>query len=182
LTDWTRLDWLLAAIVVISMVASAIKGLTRELISLGAAIWGVLMAIWFYDRLAPWFEPYVKTVEIAKFVAFVAILVAVLIVGAVISAVVARLIKTTGLRWVDRLLGASFGLVRGVLVGWAVILALVVFRPGSGVVEHSRLAPYMAYGARLLVSVAPAELKNRFQAGWEEARKIWSQRAPVSSH
>ena len=182
MSDWTRLDWALAAIVVISVVASAIKGLTRELISLGAAIWGVLMAIWFYDRLAPWFEPYVKTAEIAKLVAFLVILVAVLIVGAVVSSLVARLIKKTGLRWFDRLLGASFGLVRGVLVGWAVILALVVFPPGPGVVERSRLAPYMAYGARLLVSVAPAELRSRFQAGWEEARKIWSQRAPMGSH
>ena len=179
---WTRLDWLLTAIVVISVVLSTIKGFTRELISLGATLWGILMAIWFYDRVAPWFAPYVKTAEIAKLVAFLVILVAVLVLGAIVSSLAERLVKKVGLRWFDRLLGAAFGLVRGVLVGWAVTLALVVFPPGPGVVERSLLAPYMAYGARLLVSVAPAELRNSFQAGWLEARKIWSKRAPVSSH
>jgi len=179
---WTRLDWLLTAIVVISVVLSMIKGFTRELISLGATLWGVLMAIWFYDRVAPWFAPYVKTAAIAKLVAFLAILVAVLVLGAVVSSFAGRLVKKVGLRWFDRLLGAGFGLVRGVLVAWAVTLALVVFPPGPGVVERSWLAPYMAYGARLLVSVAPEELRRGFQSGWEEARKIWSKRAPVSSH
>lgn len=177
---WTRLDWLLTAIVVISVVASVIKGFTRELISLGATLWGVLMAIWFYDRVAPWFEPYVKTAAIAKLVAFLAILVAVVIVGAVISSLAGRLVQKAGLRWFDRLLGACFGMARGVLVAWAVTLALLVFPPGPDVVERSRLAPYMAYGARLLVSVAPEELRRGFQTGWQEARKIWSKRAPVS--
>lgn len=177
---WNRLDWLLTAIVVISVVLSVIKGFTRELISLGATVWGVLMAIWFYDRVAPWFEPYVKTAAIAKLAAFLAILVGVVMAGAVVSSLVGRLVHRAGLRWFDRLLGACFGLVRGVLVAWAVTLALVVFPPGPGIVERSLLAPYMAYGARLLVSVAPAELNRGFQAGWQEARKIWSKRAPVS--
>ena len=181
MTAWTRLDWVLAAIVAVSVLLSALKGFTRELISLGAAVWGILMAIWFCDRVAPWFQPYVKTAEIAKLVGFLAILVAAMLAGAVVAALASRLVKKTGLGWFDRLLGASFGLVRGVLVSWALILALVVFAPGSAMVERSRLAPYMSYGARLLIEVAPAELKQRFQAGWKEARKAWDQRAPASS-
>lgn len=181
MTDWSRLDWVMAAIVVLSVVSATLKGLTRQLISLGAVIWGVMMAIWFHEPVAGWLSRYVKTAEVAKLVAFLAILVAAMLVGVVIGGLASRLVKKSGLGWFDRLLGASFGLVRGVLVSWALILALVIFAPGKEWVERSRLAPYMSYGARVLVEVAPTELKQRFQAGWKEAKKAWDRRVPENS-
>lgn len=176
MTRWSGLDYLLAAILAISVLASFFRGFAHELISLGALLWGLILGLWFYGSLSPVFLPYVKTPEIASLAAFLAILVAALVAGAILAGVAARLVKKAGLRWFDRLLGASFGLVKGLLIGVALVLGLMVFPPGTGVVERSQLAPYMVLGARALVAIAPADLRARFHAGLEQVRKIWDTR------
>ncbi len=177
--SWTAFDFILMGIVAISTAASFFKGFTRELISLGAAIWGFILASWFYGGLAPVFVPYVKTPEIASLAAFLSILLAAMIVGGIASSLASRLVKKAGLRWFDRLLGGAFGLVRGGLLALAIVMGFVVFPPGTGVVERSILAPYLVYGARVLVAAAPAELRSRFGAGLERAQTIWHQQGLI---
>ena len=182
--SWSGLDYVVVCMVAVSVVASFFKGFVRELISLGAAIWGVLLACWFYSSVAPLLAPYmpapyVKRPEIASLAAFVIIFVVALLAGAVASSLAARLVKKAGLQWFDRLLGASFGLVRGLLVSLAIVLALVVFPPGTEAVERSQLAPYLVYGAKALAAAAPAEMRARFGAGLQRAQRIWNQRVPL---
>lgn len=176
---WSGLDYVVVCMVAVSVVASFFKGFVRELISLGAAIWGVLLACWFYSSVAPWVAPYVKKPEIASPAAFVIIFLAALTAGAVASSLASRLVKKAGLQWFDRLLGASFGLVRGLLVSLVIVMALVVFPPGTAAVERSQLAPYLVYGAKAIAAAAPAEMRERFGAGLQRAQKIWNQRIPL---
>jgi len=42
---------------------------------------------------------------------------------------------------------------------------------------NSRLAPYLVQGARLIVLIAPRDLRARFQDGLHRAQKIWSERS-----
>ncbi len=176
MSGWSGLDYLLLAIVAVSVAVSFFKGFARELISLGAAIGGIVGACWFYRTLTPWFLPYAKTQEIASLAAFLSILVAAVVAGAALSSMAVYLVKKSGLLWFDRLLGASFGLVRGMLVALAIVLGLLVFPPETGVLDHSRLAPYLVYGARVVAATAPFEVRARFGAGVDRARKIWNQR------
>src|SRR5438128_1898804 len=152
------LDYLIAAIVAISVVLSFFRGLMRELISLAASVGGVVAALWFSADVAPWFGPYTKTPEVAQLVAFLAILAASLLAGAIVSAIAGRMVKAAGLRGADRLLGASFGLVKGLLVSLALVLALVAFPPGREIAGRSRLAPYVVQGSRALALAAPSSL------------------------
>ena len=60
LIAWTKFDSVLVGIVVVSVTFSAIKGFTRELVSLGALIWGFLLACWFYPAVAGGLLPMVR--------------------------------------------------------------------------------------------------------------------------
>ncbi len=176
--DWAGLDYLMLAIVAVSVIASLFKGFVRELISLGAAVVGVLFAFWEYARLAPWFTPYVKAPDIASLAAFVSILVAALVAGAVLSSFAVLVIKKAGLEWFDRLLGAAFGLVRGLIVALAIVLGLLAFPPGTEVVERSHLAPYLVLEAKALAATAPEDIQARFRRGLERAQQNWK-RGPL---
>ncbi|MBI3664804.1 MAG: CvpA family protein [Acidobacteria bacterium] len=170
------LDWLIAVIILISFVGAIVKGLTHELISLAGLVLGLLAALWWYPGVGRRFEPYTSSRGIADFVGFVVILVAFLILGAIVSKLMGKLVKASGLRWFDRLLGAAFGLVRGLLLTAALVLALVTFAPGrepTELVGRSRLAPMVLQCARAIVSVAPRKLKDGFQEGFERVRKFW---------
>ena len=170
---WSGLDWFIAAIVTISVLMSYLRGLTRELISLGATVGGVMAALWFYNDVATWFEPYTKNAEVAQLAGFLAILVAAIVAGGIVSAIAGRMVKAAGLRGADRLLGASFGLVKGLLLSLALVLALVAFPPGREIAERSRLAPYLVYGSRVLAAGAPSGIQEQFWKGFEQVRRIW---------
>jgi membrane protein required for colicin V production len=76
----------------------------------------------------------------------------------------------------DRLLGAGFGLVRGLLICIAVVLALLAFTPGKSTpnaVVHSKVAPYVIDAARVFAAAAPHELKDGFRKSYEQVKTIW---------
>jgi membrane protein required for colicin V production len=125
------LDVLIALIVLVSFVTSIIKGLTRELVTLVSVITGTLAGLWWYPVVAKLIEPYAKNAQIAGFAGFVLIFGVFLLAGLLVSKILSGLMKATGMRWFDRLLGGAFGLLRGVLVAAAMVLAIVAFTPGK---------------------------------------------------
>jgi uncharacterized membrane protein required for colicin V production len=69
------------------------------------------------------------------------------------------------------LLGAVFGCIRGVAVSAVIVLALAAFAPQCGL-QQSRLAPMLLTTSRGLIWAAPADLRQRFWAGWELLRTV----------
>lgn len=171
---FTKLDWFLASIVALSMAFSLFKGLTRELISLGALIWGFLFAAWLYQDLAPRLLPYARHPNLAAFTAFLAILFLFVIAGGIVSRMARGMVDKVGMRWLDRILGACFGFLRGALLAVILILALTTFSIGKEPLERSRLAPLLVEGARLITTTSPADMRERFRVGYTRLRHAWS--------
>ena len=174
----TWLDVIIVAVVLISFVTAVIKGFTRELVSLAAVIAGLLGALWWYPELARYIEPYASSPSVAGFAAFVLILLTFLLFGWMVSRLLASLVKATGLRWFDRLLGGAFGLLRGLLIAAALVLAIVAFAPGKRPIElvaESRFAPTVLQFARVIVAIAPRKVKDGFHNGLDRIRKVWRQ-------
>ncbi len=176
MSGWTKLDSALAGILMLSVVLSGVKGITRELVSLGALIWGFLLACWYYPALAQSLLPYARTPDIAALTAFIGILLAAVLAGGFLSQLAGKLVDQAGFRWFDRMLGASFGLVRGLLVCVIVVLTMTAFSADTRLLANSRLAPYLMQGARVIVSVAPAEMRARFRKGLARVQRTWRAR------
>ena len=116
------LDWIVVAVLAISLVVGAWRGLVYELLSLANWIAAFLLAQWFAPDVAHYL-PLASVTEAVRYAAgFVVVFVVALFAGGLIAFLVRKLIAAVGLRPVDRVLGAAFGLVRGVLV----LLALTV--------------------------------------------------------
>ena len=170
------LDWIIAVLLLTSVISSVRKGLTREIVSLAALILGILFGLWWYPEVGRFFEPHAASRGVAGFVAFFVILLAFLLLGWLASKVLGALIKAGGLSWADRVLGAAFGLARGALASAALILVMVSFLHGTGAtqaVARSRLAPAVLYGARALVVLAPRSVQDSFERGFEKVREAW---------
>jgi membrane protein required for colicin V production len=170
--SWNGLDWVLAAIVLLSVVAATVKGFAREIISLGSVVAGLAVAALGYRQIAPGLEDLTRSEIIAEGVSFLLLFVAVLVAGAIVSAFTRKLIQTADLTNFDRLLGGLFGLVRGVLVDCVLLLALVAFAIKPALVGESRLAPFVLTGARLMALAMPADLKTNFTSGFDKFRQM----------
>lgn len=158
-------DWIIIAILLISIISAAAEGFLLELFSFGGTILGLVLAAWNYGRLAPWFDQYVKAPAIADIAAFITIFGVIAVLGAVAGKVARWAMKEVGLRWVDRMLGAAFGLLRGVLVVTAIVLAAATFVPQAKWLERSELSGYFLLSARIATWVAPSEVRHKFQQG-----------------
>ena len=168
---WNWLDWTFAVIVAGSVIAAALKGFTRELISLASLVAGIVVAAIAYPRAALWYEDLTKSHEVALGLGFLTLFLGTLLLGSVVSLLARKLIKTAGIQWFDRFLGAVFGLVRGVLVDCILLLVLLAFAIKPGVVQQSALAPYVTAGANIISLAMPANLKAQFRLGLERFKE-----------
>src|SRR5215467_9278420 len=125
------LDWAILGVMLASVLLAAAHGFFFEVFSLAGAVIGYLLAAWGYGHVAPWFLPYVKSPAIADLSGFLTIFFAAVLVAGIIARIVRKLIRAVGLRWIDRFLGGAFGLVRGLVIVTAGVLALTAFAPDS---------------------------------------------------
>jgi membrane protein required for colicin V production len=97
----------------------------------------------------------------ANLLGFVLVIIAVLLLGSLIGWIVSRFLRTIGLSFFDRLLGAVFGFARGLLITIAVLTAVMAFGPRADnnptpeAVVHSRIAPWVLEASRWFVAIAP---------------------------
>lgn len=117
-------DYVIIAVVIISTLVSLIRGLFKELISLGIWILGFWVAIKFHAEFAKMLAPYISNISLRLIIGFAGLFFAVLIFGAVFSYFLSFLILKTGMSGFDRFLGVIFGCACGVLL-IAVVLLLV---------------------------------------------------------
>jgi len=173
------LDLVLIVILAASIASSFARGFTREVIGLAAAVGGLLCGLWFYRMAGAVVRPYAGSTEVANLVGFLLIFAAAIVTGWILSVLAGMVMKVTGLSWLDRLLGAAFGVARGVIVCVAVITAIVAFAPGRDAksppeaVVRSKMAPYLIDAAHAASMAAPKELRTEFARRYEQIKRIW---------
>ena len=119
----TILDFAVIGIFALSMLLAFFRGVVRELVAVVSWVAGLFAALAFGAQLAAVIPGMESSPAAKHVVAFALVFIAVLVAGAIVAYLLSRLVHAAGLGFVDRFLGAVFGLARGVLI--AVILVLV---------------------------------------------------------
>lgn len=116
------LDWIFLGILGISMVVGAWRGLMFEVLSVLSWMAAFVLAQWFAPDMAQ-LVPMAGASEVVRYgVGFVLVFVATIFAGGLVAFVVKKLVAAAGLSPADRMLGALFGVARGVMV----LLAITV--------------------------------------------------------
>jgi membrane protein required for colicin V production len=162
----TVLDYFVIVVIGASLVLGLVRGIVRASITLLACIVGLLAAGYLYPYVGAAVKPVVSSKLAADFVGFILIFMAVLIVGMVVSKLLRRALTSMRLGWVDHLMGAGFGLVRGWLMCSALYLALTAFPIRLEAVEQAKLSPLLLEGTRVIAYLTSPEVRGRFQDGY----------------
>lgn len=168
-------DYLLIAIVGFSVIAGFSAGAARVGVGFIAAVVGMFAGFWCYGLAASHIIDYVNSRPLANLIGFLLIFTGVLVLGALIGRLLAKLFRWIGLSWLDRLLGAAFGFVRGMLVSVALVTVLLAFAPvppPPSIVE-SKMLPYVMDASNVLATATPHEIKDAFRETKDKIRKIW---------
>ena len=155
-------DYLVLAIILISIIQAAITGFVRELLSLGALIAAFIIASIFGNRLTPYIIGAVPIDRVASSLSYLAVFMgASLILGILVKIISYFIGKAVG-GGLNHGLGAFFGLIR------ATIILVVPFYYATMYVKddmfgswltHSISYPYLRSGAKFAKAVMPASMQ-----------------------
>jgi membrane protein required for colicin V production len=120
----TVFDYVVLAIVGLSILLSMMRGFFREILAFGGWVAAFFVAKFYTLELAPLLPEAIPTEPLKLLAAFVILFLATLLVTSLLAIALSEAFKKVGLGWMDRWLGAIFGLARGVvIVGVLVLLA-----------------------------------------------------------
>ena len=126
----TWLDYAVIGVLLVSMLLSALRGVVREIISLGGWIIAFLAANLFAGPLSIHLPQAIPNETLRTLAAFLAIFIFALICTSLVGLLMSKLVKAVGLGPIDRMLGALFGIARGsILVMAAVLVAGLTSAP-----------------------------------------------------
>jgi len=116
-------DLTVVAVILLSTLFAFLRGVVRELVAIASWIVGLVAALRYSDFVAELFASFDIPPIARHALGFVLILIAVLLVGALVARLLKNVIHGVGLGFIDRFLGAVFGVLRGALI--MLIFALI---------------------------------------------------------
>ena len=116
------LDFTIIGVLVVSMIWSAIRGVVREIVSLGGWIIAFLTASLFAGPLSKHLPQAIAGETLRTMAAYLAIFILALVCTALVGMLMSKLVNAVGLGAADKALGALFGLARGAILALAAVL------------------------------------------------------------
>ena len=154
----TAVDWVLVGVLVFSMLLGAWRGLVYEVLSvLGWAV-SFYVAQWFAPELATRLPVQSASDPVRYAAAFVLIFIASVFAAGLLAFLVKKLVAAIGLAPVDRVFGAAFGVLRGIilLLAATVVINMTALKSGSWW-QESKGAPLLTATLHALKPLLPEQ-------------------------
>jgi membrane protein required for colicin V production len=171
------LDLLLIVIVGYSVIAGFAAGFARVGVGFAATILGILCGFWMYRIPGSWLQDYLRSATAANLLGFFIVFSAVVLAGGVVGKILSTAFKWVGLSWLDRILGAGFGFVRGAVLAVAIVTVITAFapHPPPRFIVDSKVMPYAATAGSAFAALAPRELRDAYHDSVARLRRLWDQ-------
>jgi membrane protein required for colicin V production len=121
----TSFDYVALAIIGLSIILSVMRGFFREALAILGWVAAFVTAKTYANQILPMMPEDIPTESLRILAAFLVLFFATLLVATLLAIALSSIFKKMGLGWLNRLLGAFFGLARGIL-----IVCIVVFLAG----------------------------------------------------
>jgi len=158
----TILDYVVLGIIFVSILVSIMRGFVREILSLAGWVIAFMVASSFAGQFEPMLPSSVTGESLRILIAFVVVFISVLLVMMLVTMLLSAAIKSVGLGFIDRLLGAFFGFLRGfVIVMILVLIAGLTGLPKQPFWQQALLNHHLETAAMEVVAWLPNEISQR---------------------
>ena len=160
----TWLDYAVIGVFAVSLVLGAWRGLVREVVSILGWVIAFLAASLLAGPLGPAMPQAIPSAELRVAAAYVAVFVASLVLTSLAGLLLSKVVQAVGLGEIDRLLGAGFGALRGLLIVLAAaLLAGLTGAPRQAWWRDSASGPLLAQAAGAVIPLLPQTLAERLR-------------------
>ncbi len=121
----TIFDYTVLIIIGLSVIFSVMRGLVKEVLGILGWIAAFYIGRTYTDQLLPMMPADIPSDSLKVLAAFLVLFLATLLLTSLLAIAVSAIFKKIGLGWLNRVLGALFGLLKGML-----IVCILVFFAG----------------------------------------------------
>lgn len=121
----TIFDYVVLSIIGLSVVLSVMRGLVREVLAIIGLVAAIYVGVTYTYQLLPMMPVDIPNDALRALVAFLVLFLTTLLLATLLGIALSAIFKKAGLSWLNRLLGAFFGVARGLL-----IICVIVFLAG----------------------------------------------------
>ena len=115
-------DWFILVVLTASGLISLARGFTKEFLSLFLWIFAFIAAVSLEFLATPKINEFIGNAEISKIFAYIVVFMVCIILGGMVIKFISKLIKWSGASGFDRFLGVLFGLTRGLIVLFVILV------------------------------------------------------------
>ena len=171
------LDYVVVIILGVCLVRGIFRGLIKELSSLIGAIGGLYTAYAYYPRLAHPLSRWISDPAYANIAACLLLFLGVFMIVGILGVIIKYLLNISFLGWTDRISGAFFGAVKGVLLVSVLILVLTAFLPRNAEILRNSFSAhsFMRVSATLALA-ASQDIQSLFSYKMKELSKTWQEK------
>jgi len=167
-------DLLIVAVLAISTVSAFVRGFFLEVFSLAGLFVGLIVASEEYGPVASWLQRWAgrwtsstaaARQDMTELAAFLLLSLGVMLLATLVGRLLRGAVRQVGLGFLDRILGAGLGFIKGCVVITLVVMAITAFLPQADFVKRSRLAPLFVDAAHQASHITPVELGDKIRRG-----------------
>ena len=167
-------DIIIIIILGFCVIRGVFRGLIKELSSIIGVLGGFYAAYSYYMVLARPLSRWISNVAYLNISSFLIIFCGVLIIISILGVVIKYVLNIAFLGWVDRICGAGFGIIKGILIASVLLITLTAFLPRNApVIKNSMLAPHVTLVSEKMAKVVSKDMKHNFTAKLAELKKVW---------
>ena len=145
-------DIIILVVIVLSCMMGGFRGLIKEAFSLASWLGAIVIAGLFYETLSGMMTGLIENDSLRGMAAFGIIFVMTIFVGTLLSNLMQKIMSAAGLKTPDRILGAIFGVLRGLIIVGLIIVVAYPFEFTHSFFDGSFFVPYILSLAEQLES------------------------------
>ncbi len=171
------LDIIIIIIIGYGLIRGIFRGMIKEVSSIVGVLAGFYAAYTYYPMVSETLRPWITSLSFLNIISFMIVFCGVFLAIAMVGVVIKYLMHVASLGWLDRILGASLGFVKGILIVSVILVALTAFLPQEAkLVKASLLAPHVTVISENLATLVSDDMKKAYSVRMAEIKKAWNGR------
>jgi membrane protein required for colicin V production len=159
------------------LIRGIFRGFVKELSSIIGVLGGFYAAFTYYMVVAKPLSKWIANTGYLNILSFLIIFCGVFIIISILGVIINYLLKIAFLGWLDRIFGAVFGAMKGILIVSVLLIAFTAFLPkGTPVIKDSLLAPHVTLVSEKMAKVVSKDMKHAFSAKIATIKKAWKKK------
>jgi membrane protein required for colicin V production len=125
------IDVIIILVIIGSIITGIIRGFVKELSALAGLILGIYIAAQRYPLLEKHLIKVINSSSASKIISFLIIFLVVFFLIILLGLILQKVIQLVMLGWLDKLLGGVFGIVKGLIIVWLILMLVITVFPNT---------------------------------------------------